>query len=542
MRKAMCKPSIVVALILTNVLFTSAQDNPVGFVEWLNKRVKDAVAAKVNQRSNTNQAETPSTSGNTSSLLDQSSAPDLFGVALNLAGLSNPTKTETSGGMESAKEVNSASVTATAYSLYAALKRIDPLDPTFYNAHPDWRRLSFTLGYDNEKIDGVATPNQVTIFGSKYLIINHRDAARKCRNQTGAMAFCHETSLNNLTNSLAAASADFGKLTQEIQTFVLSQSEVVREFSLATRFKAFMSSIIAKDEASINRLQAEIADLKREIAAPNITQEQMDTKKKEIEDRQSRIEKLTLRKNKFVTEAQAFKDRDLESDFGAIFNFEKISQWPDIQKQFLSTGLNEIFASASAFTKLQAILGDEGIKRIDALIEKRLSSFIKLDEVANDAIDEIRNGTQFSIAVQTKTRKEGTDEYKAEVIYDKGVYKALNFTFNGAFEYKNNKAIGADLRGMSLAGQLELKITPDRCLECANPIRASLAYEGNWMSGQDWIHKVQGKVKIPIINGVDFPISFTYSNRTELIKEKDVRGQFGFTFDLSRLIKSSLFK
>jgi len=36
-------------------------------------------------------------------------------------------------------------------------------------------------------------------------------------------------------------------------------------------------------------------------------------------------------------------------------------------------------------------------------------------------------------------------------------------------------------------------------------------------------------------SGIQVPISFTASNRTELIKEREIRGNIGITFDLDRL-------
>lgn len=43
------------------------------------------------------------------------------------------------------------------------------------------------------------------------------------------------------------------------------------------------------------------------------------------------------------------------------------------------------------------------------------------------------------------------------------------------------------------------------------------------------------KLEIPIAAGISFPISATYANATELIKEAHVQGNFGFTFDLDKL-------
>lgn len=43
------------------------------------------------------------------------------------------------------------------------------------------------------------------------------------------------------------------------------------------------------------------------------------------------------------------------------------------------------------------------------------------------------------------------------------------------------------------------------------------------------------KLEIPIGAGVSLPLSMTYANATELIKEHEVRGNFGITFDLDKL-------
>ena len=46
----------------------------------------------------------------------------------------------------------------------------------------------------------------------------------------------------------------------------------------------------------------------------------------------------------------------------------------------------------------------------------------------------------------------------------------------------------------------------------------------------------QVKLTIPIKDsGIKIPISVTFASRTELVREKEVRGNFGFTFDLDTL-------
>jgi hypothetical protein len=50
------------------------------------------------------------------------------------------------------------------------------------------------------------------------------------------------------------------------------------------------------------------------------------------------------------------------------------------------------------------------------------------------------------------------------------------------------------------------------------------------------VHLGQAKVTLSIRNtGINFPIALTFSNRTDLIKATDVRGNFGITYDLDSL-------
>src|SRR2546427_18025 len=134
----------------------------------LNASLNQALQAKIAQRDTTKQTETPSVSSNSTSLVDTSSAGDLVNVGLNLAGLSAATK-------DNSKDANSVSVTTSAYALYSAFKGVDPLNPGFYNRNAPWRKLSFTLGYDDEKTKGSNSTEQAKIFGVKYLIINKRE-------------------------------------------------------------------------------------------------------------------------------------------------------------------------------------------------------------------------------------------------------------------------------------------------------------------------------------------------------------------------------
>jgi len=66
---------------------------------------------------------------------------------------------------------------------------------------------------------------------------------------------------------------------------------------------------------------------------------------------------------------------------------------------------------------------------------------------------------------------------------------------------------------------------------------AAVSFAGNTFTLEPgWIHVLQGKVTIPLKgSGVKIPLSISFANRTELIKEKTIRGHIGLTFDLDVL-------
>jgi hypothetical protein len=63
--------------------------------------------------------------------------------------------------------------------------------------------------------------------------------------------------------------------------------------------------------------------------------------------------------------------------------------------------------------------------------------------------------------------------------------------------------------------------------------RAAASFAGSSFTVEPgWVHAVQAKLTISVKgSGVKIPLSLSYSNRSELLKEKDVRGHIGVTFD-----------
>ena len=226
---------------------------------------------------------------------------------------------------------------------------------------------------------------------------------------------------------------------------------------------------------------------------------------------------------------------------------EPVETWFDPEKTdfarlAIRTFVQNKYFSATGLDLLKKALDDDGLKQIDQLIDARLEAFTNLNNASRMAIEKIRRAPQLSFSFQSKLKKQGPDEYTGEAIFDYGVHDRVNLTLNGGYVYTNSKIVGGDLRSARFAGQLQFQMTPEKSFVGRSPLYFYLASEGKWASGTKSIFKLQGKVKIPIAEGIDLPLSLTYANRTELIKEKDVRGQFGFTIDTAKLFRAFLSK
>lgn len=433
MTKAWCRGtwSSICFLLLFSVS-TWAQSGQEDLTEWLNRKIKEISSARINQRSNTNQTESPAMSSNSTSLVDQSSVSDLVGVALNLAELSGVSVTD--------QKATSASVTVTAYSVYAGFKGIDPLDPAVYSQHKNWRRVSLTLGYDSEK-DAVSgdTKDRATMSGIKYMFWNRRDASHPCF--WNPKLSCYNNSMEVVSKNLEAATGGFSRLFDEIDEYL----------------------------------------------------------------------------------------------YGKMANKLSLPELSKAQKQDRDKFRNEQLADGPKFQALLALLGPDEVKKLEELIATKLKPFEELQESSIHAIESVRRAPQLSLSVFSKRRKTGPNEYMAELIFDYGLHPRINWTANGTFEYKDNKT-GPDNRGGKLSTQFSIQVTPERRLEGRKPITFNLSAESTWMTSMTPTYKGQAKFSIPILDGINFPVSFTYASKTDLVNEKEVRGQFGFTFDVSRLL------
>ena len=483
----------------SSAVVTTPQSNSLNAA--LNARIRAKV--RIDQTDNTKQTETPSLSSGSTSLVDQSSSSDLIGVGLNLAGLSASSN-------NNQPEPSSVSVTASAYSLLAALHRVDPLNPVFYDQHRNWRRFSITLGYDDEDQPN-GTKQRAKLFGTKFMFVNRRDPGLQ-RNQIY---------IDRVSNSLEKAAAAFGDISVRVRGYVFSL-EAVRRNIIAPGFKNFLEKRRPQIELALDRERAKLP------TATATTRPAIEAQIARLEATLQRIDRMLQNPgdpNLFVLGTNALPT--------ANWSREELEYQVEFLNEFLGPNYREKLGEEIAAAV------DEYIDRL--LTDAELVAFKNLDDVSREAVERIRRAPQLSLAFLSKQRRLGLDEYLGELTFDYGVANRINLTLNGAFRYNDSKIIGGDVRGASFAGQLRFQLNRENLIG-KKPFFFDISTQGNWMNRGNSIYKAQGKITIPIADGIEFPISLTYANRTELIKEKEVKGQFGFTVDTARLIRAFVFR
>jgi hypothetical protein len=201
--------------------------------------------------------------------------------------------------------------------------------------------------------------------------------------------------------------------------------------------------------------------------------------------------------------------------------------------------------------------------KVQAAANAIQASFLQRDEILNELQD-----NKFSVEFSGVHPLGQPNLSNLRLIYSKQPIKGpLLLTFNGAVEWYDTVPTGvkvSKLRDVQLAAQLDRQLGT---IPQLGPAVLTLAFYYQWMQDSALItipagNTVPGtgiilpgaastllgtkgnievgqlKVTIPIKSGmIKVPISFTWSNRTELINESDKRGQIGLTFDLDSIFQ-----
>ena len=195
----------------------------------------------------------------------------------------------------------------------------------------------------------------------------------------------------------------------------------------------------------------------------------------------------------------------------------------------------ENFGEAKFPAFLQS-LRPETLKRVDELIRSGLPTFAGLQAAIETAYDAIHKGQQLALSGTVSLRPDpGNDDYRMELIYDRGLSKNVTWIVNASGDYRDRKQ-NEDQRGGRVATEfLGTLNRSDEKLWGRSPATLSFSGEAKWHTKAKPIYTFQTKLTIPIITGIDLPVVYRYANRTPGTNTADPEARLGLSVDMGRL-------
>jgi hypothetical protein len=175
--------------------------------------------------------------------------------------------------------------------------------------------------------------------------------------------------------------------------------------------------------------------------------------------------------------------------------------------------------------------------RIDAILNKYAPLYLAEADSIKKIVQKIQNAAQLSVSGQASIGNDQTQnsDYRAQMAFEKGMPGHFNLTANGSFDYVNSRLIGADTRGGRAAVDLQYTFVKTAKSASKKPVSLDFSGEGDWFQSFNPSYVGQVRLTIPLVAGVDFPVSFSYASNANLLHEAHAVGKFGLTFDLSRI-------
>ena len=168
-----------------------------------------------------------------------------------------------------------------------------------------------------------------------------------------------------------------------------------------------------------------------------------------------------------------------------------------------------------------------------------------------DQLEQLSNKPSLTFAYDDVRPANGANYSQLKVLFEKKTGGPMSLIANGGFSlyHKPNLLLKQQsVRDFSVALSFEGRAGRSPFLlesKDENPITYSFTgryqriFENRFVPGRKAdIAVAQFKLSIPMMSGMSFPVSVTFANATELIKEKHVRANFGFSFDTDKLLKA----
>jgi hypothetical protein len=223
------------------------------------------------------------------------------------------------------------------------------------------------------------------------------------------------------------------------------------------------------------------------------------------------------------------------------------------------------------YDEMRKLIAAAGPADVEATLKSQLDKFPTIDKLDTRTRSTVDNFTQHFAAYLDARKKLMAEIAKGSVITleytntrnvnspdlsnlrfiaETGIFGGKgDLTSNASLTFLNSKAPAGTrrMRDFQFAGQLDVPVKVSTIgsfvFSFAGKYERAVgdvtALDGTVLPNtRGDIAVGQLKLTIPIKqgSGVTFPISFTFANRTELVREKEVRGNFGLTFDLDKIL------
>ena len=195
-------------------------------------------------------------------------------------------------------------------------------------------------------------------------------------------------------------------------------------------------------------------------------------------------------------------------------------------------------------------LADIKTPELDPLVNAVATDLEDFTKERNDILDEISNGWIATFDYNNERPVGSPSLSNFRFLAEKGAYNgSIDFTGNASLTVYNSRPTIPNtqrLRDFRFAGQIDVPIG-----DVAKTGKFMLSFAGRYerlltdepIAGTTAVIRkgdiAAGQLKLTIpIRGTAFkiPLSISFANRTELIQEKEVRGNFGVTFDLDSIL------
>jgi len=158
----------------------------------------------------------------------------------------------------------------------------------------------------------------------------------------------------------------------------------------------------------------------------------------------------------------------------------------------------------------------------------------------------------FTLAYNNTRPPAGAPNYsEVKVLYQKKTFDPISLVANAgiSFYHKENPvlrqktvrdfSVSLSLEGTAGRSPFMAEAKDESQITYSFTGRYERFFENQYFAGRKAdIGVAQFKFEIPMAAGMSFPFSVTYATSSELIKEKKVRANFGFTFDTDKLLKA----